>query len=127
MTDSTTTNHNVMPDMHALAEQGVEQAKKSFDDMMAATRHAVATFEGQTVAAQSAARELQQQAMGFAERNIAASFEFAQSLVRARTPNEVAKLHADFVTKQTKAMTGQAQELAQNAGKAVGRSTPGTR
>ena len=126
MADSTTGNHNVMPDMRALAEHGVEQAKKTFDDMMTATQHALATFEGQTAAAQSAARDLQQQAMGFAERNIAASFEFAQSLVRARTPDEIAKLHADFVTRQMQALTGQARELAQNVGKAAGRSTPGT-
>jgi phasin len=106
--------------MRAFAEQGVEQAKRTFDNMMAATKQAVATFEGQTAAAQSAARDLQQQAIGFAERNIAASFDFAQSLVRAKTPDEIAKLHAEFVAEQMQAMTGQARELARNAGKAAG-------
>lgn len=122
MVDPTTKNHSVLPEMRALAEQGVEQAKKAFDELMAATQHAVSTFEGQTAAAQTAARELQQQAIGFAEWNIATSFEFAQNLVRARTAEEVAKIHADFVAEQVRALVGQARELAENASKAASRS-----
>jgi len=117
MAESATRTPGLPPELHALAEQGVEQAKKSFDQVMAAARQAVSTFEGHTAAAQGAARELQQQAMGFAERNIASSFEFAQTLARARTPEEVAKAHADFVAEQMRALAGQARELAGHAGK----------
>jgi phasin len=125
MTDPATRNHNVLLEMRALAEQGIEQARNAFDELMTATHRAVSSFEGQTTAAQAAARDLQQQAMGFAQRNIAASFEFAQSLVRARSPEEIAKLHADFVTAQMQALTGQAQEPAQNARNAASRSQKG--
>jgi phasin len=122
MADSATKTHSLPPEMRALAEQGVEQAKKTFDQLMAATRHAVSAFEGQTAAAQTAARELQQQAMEFAERNITASFEFAQNLARAQSAEELAKIHADFVTEQMRALAGQARELASNAGKAAARA-----
>jgi hypothetical protein len=129
MTDPAPKNHNILPEMQALAEQGVEHAKKAFDDLMAATQRAVSTFEGQTSAAQAAARELQQQAMGLAERNVTASFEFARNLLRAKSPEEVAKLHADFVTAQMQALSGQAQqlgkELAKNARGATNRPQKG--
>ena len=123
MADSATRTHSLPPEMQALAEQGVEQAKKTFDQLMAATRQAVSTIEGQTAAAQSAARELQQRTMSFAERNISASFEFAQKLARARTAEELAKVYADFVTEQMRALAGQARELANNAGKAAARAS----
>ena len=107
--------------MHAFAEQGVEQARKTFDQIMAATRQAISSFEGHTAAAQSAARELQQQAMGFAERNITASFEFAQTWPgperRMRWPRPMP--NAKFVAEQMRALAGQAREMASNAGKAA--------
>ena len=113
MTDPATKNHNVLLEMRTLAEHSVEQARKAFDELMNATHRAVQSFEGQTTAAQAAARDIQQQAMGFAERNITASFEFAQKLARAQSAEEVAKLHTDFVTAQMKALAGQARELAE--------------
>ena len=106
MADPATGNHNVLPEMRAFSEQGVEHARKAFDELMAATHRAISTFEGQATAAQTAARELQQQAMGFAERNITASFEFARNLVRAQTVEEVARLHTDFVTEQMRSLAG---------------------
>jgi len=118
MTDPATKNHNVLLEMSTLAEHGVEQARKSFEELMDATQRAVQSFEGQTTAAQTAARDLQRQAMGFAERNVTASFEFAQNLVRAQSAEEVAKLHTDFVTAQMNALAGQARELAERTGAA---------
>jgi hypothetical protein len=90
----------ILPEMLALAERSVAQARQSFDDWMAATKRAVSSFEGQTVAAHANVRELQRKAIGFAERNVAASFAFAQNLMQARTADEIARLHADFVVEQ---------------------------
>jgi phasin len=115
MTDPATKNHNVLLEMSTLAEHGVEQARKAFDELMNATHRAVQTFEGQTTAAQATARDLQQQAMDFAARNVTATFEFAQNLVRAKSAEEVANLHADFVSAQMKALAGQARELTEMA------------
>ena len=122
MTDSPTRNLNVMPEMRALAEHSVEQAKNTFDDLMAATQRAVSTFEGRTAAAQATARELQGKAMGFAERNVAAWFDFAQELLRAKDAEHMVKLHADFVTSQMQALTEQARELARQVAAAAGNS-----
>src|SRR4051812_14273985 len=97
-------NDFLPPDMRKFAEQSVQQAKKAFDDLMGATQRAVSTFEGHATTAQSTALELQRKVVGYSERNVAASLEFAQNLLRAKTPEDVVKLHADYVQSQMQAL-----------------------
>ena len=83
MADQTTmasskASFQVPPEMRAFAEQSVEQAKKAFDSVMTAAQSAASAIEGQTVAAQAGAKDVQRKAVAFAERNVDASFDFAQ-------------------------------------------------
>ena len=110
-----TLNNMFPPQMRAFAEQSIAQAQKAFDELMSATQRAVSSFEGQTTTAQSSLRGLQQKVVSFSERNVAASFEFAQKLLHAKDGEEVMRLHAEFVKAQVQAMTEQARELAQHA------------
>lgn len=55
--------------------------------------------------------------VGYSELNVGASLEFAQSLLRAQNPEEVMKLHADYVQAQMQTLTQQAQDIAQHAAK----------
>ena len=112
-------NDFVPPEMRKFAEQSVQQAKKAFDDLMTATQRAVSTFEGQPSSAQTTALELQRKVVGYSERNVAASLEFAQKLLRAKDAEEVMKLHADYVKAQMQALTEQARDIAQHAAKAA--------
>jgi phasin len=116
-------NDFIPAEMRAFAEQSVQQARKAFDELMSATQRAVSTFEGHATTAQTSAREIQRKVVTFSERNVAASLEFAQKLLQAKDPEEVLKLHADYVKKQVQALTEQAQEIAQQASKAA---TPGS-
>ena len=109
----------VPPEMRAFAEQSFQQARKAFDDLMAATQRAVSSFEGQALTAQTSVLEMQRKAASFAERNIAISFEFAQKLLRAKSPEDVMKLHAEYVSAQTQALAEQTHEIAQYAEKAA--------
>jgi phasin len=117
-------NFQVPPEMRAFAEQSVEQAKKAFDGFISAAQHAVSTLEGQAVAAQTGAKDVTQKVVEFAERNMTASFDFAQKLTRAKDPQEVMRLHADYVQAQMQALTEQAQELGQSAAKAADKARP---
>ncbi len=112
-------NDFIPPDMRKFADQSVQQAKKAFDDLMNATRTAVSTFEGQASSAQAAALELQRKVVGYSERNMSASLEFAQNLLRAKSPEDVMKLHADYVKSQMQTLAEQARDLGQQAAKAV--------
>ena len=112
-------NDFVPPEMRKFAEQSVQQAKKAFDDLMSATQKAVSTFEGHASSAQTTALELQRKVIGYSERNVGASLEFAQKLMQAKAPEEAMKLHADYVKAQMQALTEQARDLAQHATKAA--------
>jgi hypothetical protein len=58
--------------------------------------------------------------MGFAERNIASSFEFARKLLQAKDPNDVMALHAEYVNNQIAVLTEQGKELGRRAAKMGG-------
>jgi phasin len=115
MANQGNTNFQIPPEMRALAEKSVEQAKQAFDGFMSATQRAVSTLEGQATAAQTGAKDVTQKAVSFAERNVGASFEFAQKLTQAKDAQEVMRLHGDYVKAQMEALADQARELGQSA------------
>ncbi len=90
----------VPPEMLSFAEQSVEQAKKAFDSVMTAAKSAASAIEGQTIAAQAGAKDMQRKAVAFAEHNVDASFDFATRLLAAKDGEEVMKLHADYVKRR---------------------------
>jgi phasin len=104
-------------EMRAMAEKGVEQAKQAFEGLLAATQQAALTAGTQFTSMQTGARETGELAMRFAERNVASAFDFAEKLVRAKDPQEVAKLHADYARSQMEALSEQAKEIGQKAAK----------
>ena len=109
------TRFDIRADMLALAEKSVEQAKQAFDIFISAAQHAVSTAETQAATAQAGAKQVGELAMGFAERNIASSFEFAQKLLQAKKPKDVMALHAEYVNTQIPALTDQAKERRQGS------------
>jgi phasin len=117
-------NFEVPKEMRDFAEKSVAQAKLAFDSFISATQHAVNTAENQAASARTGAKEAGELAMTFAERNIASSFEFAQRLLRAKDPQEVAALHAEYVKSQIATLTDQAKELSKQAAKMAGQNAP---
>jgi phasin len=113
-------NFEIPADMRAFAEKSVEQAKQAFDSFISAAQHAVSTAESQAVNARTGAKEVGEMAIGFTQRNVASSFEFAEKLVRAKDAQEFTTLHADYVKKQIATLTEQAKELAKQATKLAG-------
>ncbi len=109
----------VPPEMRAIAEKSVEQARQAFDGFITAAHRAVSAFEGQAETARKGTKDVTDKAMTFAERNIASSFEFAQKLVQAKDFQEVLKLQADYVKTQMQALAEQARELGETTSKAA--------
>jgi phasin len=107
----------VPPEMRAIAEKSVEQARKAFDGFVSAAEKATAGFEQRAEVARVGAKDVAHKAMSFAEQNVANSFDLAQKLVTAKDINEVVQLHADYVRKQMDVLARQAEELSQSASK----------
>lgn len=112
-------NFDVPTQMRQFAEQSVEQAKKAMDGFLSAAHKTATTLESQASTAQSSAKDVGQKVMGFAEQNIANSFEFAQKLVRAKDVQEVMALQQEFLKSQMQAMQTQAKDLGSAATKAA--------
>lgn len=106
---------DISNEMRNFAEKSVEQARVAFDSFVTAAQQAVNTAQSQAMNAQTGAREVGELAMRFAERNISSSFQFAQRLFQAKDAQEVAKLHAEYVSSQMAALAEQASELSQKA------------
>ena len=107
-------------EMRTFAEKSVEQAKRAFDSFISAAQHAVNTAETQAKTAHTGVKEIGEMAIGFTQRNVATSFEFAERLVRAKDAQELAALHADYVKSQIATLTDQAKELSKQAAKLAG-------
>ena len=109
----------VPPELRTFAERSVEQARQAFDGFISAAHQAMSAFEGQAETARKGARNVTEQAMTFAERNMASAFAFAHDLVRARDLQEVLRLQADYIRRQMEALTEQARELGESTSKAA--------
>src|SRR3954466_13836689 len=72
-------------------------------------------MEASADAAQSGTREVNRKAIGFAETNVNATFDFAQQLVRAKDPKEIVRLHQEFLKRQVEQMSSQIKELGEHA------------
>ena len=114
---STRPAFEVPAEMRAMAEKGLEQAKQAFESLLSATQNAALSAGTQLTTMQTGARETGELAMRFAERNVTSAFEFAEKLVRAKDPQEVVKLHADYARSQMEVLSEQAKELGQKAAK----------
>jgi phasin len=108
--------------MRALADKSVDQAKKAFDEFMGATVKAVEKSETSAKTLQSSARDVNRQALAFLEANVAASFDFAQKLVRARTVEELGQIQQDFLKSQVETAQSQSKDMAEAIGKAASSS-----
>ncbi len=97
------------------AENTLSQARQAGDQYMREATRRYGTMEASAEAAQSGTREINRKAIGFAETNVNAAFDFAQQLVRAKDPKEIVQLQQEFLRRQVEQMSSQMKELGENA------------
>ncbi|MBN8955616.1 MAG: phasin family protein [Rhizobiales bacterium] len=89
---------------------------------MSAVHKATTKLEEQAATAQAGAKGAGEKVMSFAERNVAASFDFAERLARAKDVQEMMKLQTEFAQTQMKALGEQARDLGQTVTKTATKS-----
>lgn len=104
----------VPAEMRDFAEKSVEQAKKAFDGFMGAAHKAIDSAQGSGNSFQSNAVDMTKKAISTAEENVAASFEHAQRLVRAKDAQEVMQLQAEFLREQFTKLQSQMKDFGSN-------------
>jgi phasin len=123
MDRSTSGQFEIPQEMRAFAEKSVEQARQAFESFLSTAHQTINAFGDQAETTRQGAKDIGQQVMAFAERNITSSFEFAQHLVRARDVNEMVKLQSDYITAQIKTLSEQAKELGETTAKLAREAT----
>jgi phasin len=113
MAKGPTESFEIPNELRSVAEQSVAQARQAFDGLMNAVHKATAKLEEQAATAQAGAKSAGETARRFAERNVAASFDFAERMARAKDLQEMMKLQAEFAQSQTQALAEQARDLGQ--------------
>ena len=65
------------------------------------------------------AKDINSKAIAYAEKNVQASLDYAESLLHAKDLPEVMRLHSEYVTTQMRSLAEQASEMGQIMGKAA--------
>ncbi len=110
--------YQVPNEVRDFAEKSVEQARKAFEGFAGAAHKALSSTPELPIVPPGA-KDVGTKAFSFAEANVNAAFDLAQKLVKAKDPQEVFQLQADYVKSQFEAIQEQTKEL----GAAFQRST----
>jgi len=100
-------------DMKSMAEASFEQARKAFEHFLASAQQTASTLEGKGATVRTGAKDISARAITFAEKNVAASLDYAQQLLHAKDLGDVMRLHSEYVQSQMKALAEQASEMGQ--------------
>ena len=76
-------------DMRTMAEQSFEQARKAFDKFMESAKTTAGSMEERRESVRAGAKEIGSKAVSYAEKNVQASLDYAQSLLKAKDLPEV--------------------------------------
>jgi len=95
------------------------RAWRAFDQFVNAAHSTMTAMTDQSRQAQSGGKEVAGKIMSFAEQNVANAFAYAEKLVHAKDPQTLLQLHSEYVQTQMKALSEQAQAVAQAAGQAA--------
>ena len=119
MSDDARDRFEIPKEMRSMAEAGLEQARKTFEKFVASAQAAAGTIEERRATVRAGAKEIGAKAVTYAEKNVQASLDYAQSLLKAKDLPEVMKLHSDFVQGQMRSLAEQASEMGQIVSRAA--------
>jgi phasin len=98
-------------ELRDFAERSVEQARKAFEGFLSVAQRASGVAGDTTSTSQSGAKTVSAHVLSYTERNVNATFDLAQKLVRAKDPQEALALQSEYLKVQLAALQEQAKEL----------------
>jgi phasin len=119
MSDDGRDRFEIPKDMRSMAEASFEQARKSFEKFLAGAQATAGSLEERGATVRAGAKEVSAKALSYAENNVQASLDYAQSLLKAKDLAEVMKLHSEYVQGQMRSLAEQASEMGQIVSRAA--------
>jgi phasin len=108
-----TNRFEIPQELRSMAEASFDQARKAFETFLSSAQQAASSLEGRGEAARANAKDFSIKAIAFAEKNVAASLDYAEKLLHAKDLTEVMTLHSNYVQGQMKVLAEQANEIGQ--------------
>jgi phasin len=106
-------------DMRAMAEASFDQARKTFEKFVAGAQATAGSIEERGATVRAGAKDIGAKAISYAEKNVQASLDYAQSLLHAKDLTEIMRLHSEYVQAQMRALAEQASEMGQIVSRAA--------
>jgi phasin len=106
-------------EMRSMAEASFDQARKTFEKFLANAQSAAGSIEERGATVRAGAKDINARAIAYAEKNVQASLDYAQSLLHAKDLTEVMRLHSEYVQAQMRSLAEQASEMSQIVSRAA--------
>jgi phasin len=119
MASDETGRFEIPQEMRNMAEASFDQARKAFESFLTAAQNTASKISEQGMAARNSTQEISGKAISYAEKNVTASLEYANDLLKAKDVSDIMRLHSQYVQGQMKALAEQASELGQTVIRAV--------
>ena len=106
-------------EMRSMAEASFDQARKAFEKYLASAQASAGSLEERGATVRAGAKDIGAKAVSYAEKNVQASLDYAQSLLHAKDLTEIMRLHSEYVQAQMRSLAEQASEMGQLVSKAA--------
>jgi phasin len=106
-------------EMRSMAEASFDQARKAFEKFLAGAQQTAGSLEERGATVRAGAKDISAKALSYAEKNVQASLDYAQSLLHAKDLSEIMRLHSEYVQAQMRALAEQASEMGQIVSRAA--------
>jgi phasin len=106
-------------EMRSMAEASFDQARKAFEKFLSGAQATAGSIEERGATVRAGAKDIGAKAMSYAEKNVQASLDYAQSLLKAKDLTEIMRLHSEYVQAQMRALAEQASEMGQIVSRAA--------
>ena len=106
-------------EMRSMAEASFDQARKTFERFLDSAQATAGSIEERGDSVRAGAKDISAKAIAYAEKNVQASLDYAQSLLRAKDLPDVMRLHSEFVQAQMRSLAEQASEMGQIVSRAA--------
>jgi phasin len=106
-------------EMRSMAEASFGQARQAFEKFLAGAQQTAGSIEERGATVRAGAKDIGAKAISYAEKNVQASLDYAQSLLHARDLTEIMRLHSEYVQAQMRSLAEQASEMSQIVSRAA--------
>jgi phasin len=119
MSDDGQDRFEIPKQMRAMAEASFDQARATFEKFLAGAQQTAGSIEERGASVRAGAKDVSAKAIAYAEKNVQASLDYAQSLLHAKDLPEIMRLHSEYIQAQMRSLAEQASEMGQIVSRAA--------